>query len=102
MEREILPEGWFYATEEESKALWKELQKELPPGHILFERPVQVIAHRRGATDDILCKPLDEENRYMVIHLTWSMKMETNEGLPTVEVDGSFEDFVEYESKFGL
>ena len=89
-----MPEGWFYATEEESKSLWKELQKELPEGHILFEKPIQVIAHRRGATDDILCKHLDETDRYTVIHLTWSMKTEIDERFPMVEADGSFTEFV--------
>lgn len=100
MEKEILPEGWFYATEEESKSLWNELQKELPEGHILFKKPIQVIAHRHGATDDILCKHLDEADRYTVIHLTWSMKTEIDERFPMVETDGSFAEFVDYESKF--
>lgn len=58
-----LPEGWFYATPEEQKSLWQELKKELPEGHLLFNKSVQVIAHRDGATDDILCQHLDEPNR---------------------------------------
>ena len=101
MEKEILPEGWYYATSEESKSLWEELQKELPPGHLLFEKPVKVIAHRDGATDDILCQHLNEMNRYTVIHLTWSMSREIDEGYPAVEVDGSFADFLDYEESFG-
>lgn len=95
-----LPEGWFYTTSEEQKSLWKELQKELPEGHLLFNKSIQVIAHRNGATDDILCKHLDEANRFTVVHLTWSMKREMDERYPWVEVDGSFEDFIDYENNF--
>lgn len=100
MEKENLPEGWVYATVEESQSLWNELQTELSQRHLLFEKPVQVIAHRRGATDDILCKHIDEADHYTVIHLTWSMKTEIDERFPMVEVDGSFSEFVDYESNF--
>ncbi len=99
---EILPKGWFYATSEEGASLWRELQTELSEGHILFQKPVQVIAHRNGATDDILCRHLDKPNRYTVVHLTWSMKTEINEKHPTVEMDVSFQDFMNYEKKFGM
>jgi hypothetical protein len=98
---EFLPEGWFSATPEESLSLWDELQNELPVGHILFHKPVKVIAHRSGATDDILCHHLNESNRYTIVHLTWSMRTEINEKYPTVEVDGSFEDFQNYEKNEG-
>ena len=101
MEKKALPEGWYYATSEESKALWIELQKELPPGHLLFEKPIKVIAHRDEATDDILCEHIDKTHHYTVIHLTWSMSREVDERHPTVEMDGSFEDFLEYEKSFG-
>lgn len=100
MKKKILPEGWYEATSEEAKSLWEELQKELPPGHLLFEKPVKVMAHRDGATDDILCQHLNEMNRYTVIHLTWAMSREVNEWHPTVEVDGSFADFLDYEESF--
>jgi hypothetical protein len=98
---DVLPEGWFYATLEESASLWDELQKEIPAGHILFHRPVKVIAHQNGTTDDILCNHLVEPDRYTMVHLTWSMKTEINEKYPMVEVDGSFEDFLNYVIKIG-
>lgn len=100
LEKEILPEGWFYATSVERESLGEELQRELPQGHTLFNKPVQIIAHRAGATDDILCRHLDEPDRYTVIHLTWAMKTEINEKHPTVEVDGRFQDFLAYEKRF--
>lgn len=100
LEREILPEGWFYATSGERESLYEELQRELPQVHLLFKKPVQVIAHRAAATDDILCRRLDEPGRYTVIHLTWAMKMEIDARYPTIEVDGRFQDFLAYERRF--
>ena len=97
-----LPKGWFYAATDESLSLWDELQRELPEGHSLFHVPVRVIAHRAGATDDILCVHLNETDRYTVIHLTWSMKTEINEKFPAIEMDGTFEDFQKYEKQYGL
>ncbi len=100
LKKEILPVGWYYATPAERESLGEELQRELPQGHPLFNKPVQIIAHRAGATDDILCRHLDEPNRYTVIHLTWSMKTEIDTRYPTVEVDGRFQDFLAYEQRF--
>lgn len=100
MEQETLPEGWFYATSEERESLEEELQKELPQGHLLHNKRVQVNGHRDGATDDILCQHLDELDRYTVIHLSWSMKAEIDARFPTVEVDGSYQDFLAYERRF--
>lgn len=99
---ESLPERWFFASSEESAFLWNELQKELPKGHILFHIPLKVIATQNYVTDNILCKHLSEPDRYTVVHLTWSTKTETNENFPAVEVDGSFEDFLNYEKKLDL
>lgn len=100
-EAKTLPDGWFYASPEESASFWDELQKELPAGHVLFHKSVKIIAHRNGVSDDVLCKHLDEPGRYTVVHLSWSMKTETNEKFPALTVDGSFEDFQNYEKKYG-
>ena len=67
---------------------------------MLFQKQVNVIAHRNGATNDILCNHLMEPFRYTVVHLTWSQKTEINEKFPMLEVDGSFEDFQNYEKKW--
>ena len=98
---EVLPKGWSHATPEERAFFWDELQIELPKGHILFHKPVRVIARLGGEMDDILCNHLDEPDRYTVVHLTWSMKKETNAKFPAVEIDGSFADFQSYEERSG-
>lgn len=95
-----LPEGWFLATDEESSNLHDELLRELSEGHLLQAKPLTVVASRRGATDDILCRHLGETERYTVIHLSWSMKTEINSDHPFVEMDGSFSDFLDYEDRW--
>jgi hypothetical protein len=94
-----LPKGWFASDEEASERLHKELQTELPPGHILFGEQVEVVAHREG-TDDILCRHKDDPNRFTVIHLSWAMKEEINSQHPWVEDDGDYESFLSYEGRF--
>jgi hypothetical protein len=94
-----LPEGWFPSDSEEAARFYRELQKELPPGHLLFEVPVEVVAHRDG-TDDILCRHSLHQGRFTVIHLSWSMRQEIDANHPHVEVDGDFTDFLSYEASF--
>ena len=91
-----LPKGWLPPNSEKAVQLYKELQKELPDGHILYNKAVTVVAHREG-TDDILCQYKDDETHFTVIHLTWSGKKEVDKGYPYVECDGSFNDFLEYD-----
>ena len=95
-----LPDGWFESDSEESSVRHAELQRELPPGHILYRRPVSVVAHREG-TDDILCHHQDEPERFTVIHLSWIGREEIDAQHPTVETDGDYDSFLEYESAFG-
>ena len=94
-----LPKGWFVSGEEDTTRLHNELQLELPPEHILYGKPVQVVAHREG-TDDVLCRHNDNPDRFTVIHLSWAMKEEINRDHPTVEVDGGYESFLSYEARF--
>lgn len=96
-----LPDGWYPASAEESERLHTELQKELPNGHLLKNKRIEVVAHRNGATDDILCEWKESENeRFTVIHLTWKMKEEIDSRFPQVESDGVFQDFLDYEASF--
>ncbi len=94
-----LPEGWFPSSSDIANTIHTELIKELPPGHILFQVKVKVVAHRDG-TDDILCQHLENKGRYTVVHLSWLGRREINSEHPYVEMDGSFEDFLEYEKSF--
>ena len=95
----LLPKGWFVSDTEKAIQLYKELQGELPEGHILYKKEVFVLAHREG-TDDILCQHKDDKTHFTVIHLTWSGKEEVDTKHPYVECDGSFNDFLEYENRF--
>ena len=96
---DMLPEGWSPSDEDEKVSLTMEFRTELPPGHLLANIPVDIIAHRCG-TDDILCQHVDDPDRFTVVHLSWVMKQEWSPDFPYVEVDGTFDDFLEYERGF--
>jgi hypothetical protein len=98
-----LPEGWFYPEDPAVAAsLHAELQRELPPGHLLFGRAVETFAYRHGS-DDVLFRHRDQPGRFTEIHLSWIRKQEINAQHPTVEFDGAFEDFIAEEQRvYGL
>jgi hypothetical protein len=96
-----LPAGWFYSDPEQAVIHHAELCRELPRGHLLYGVPVEVVAHREG-TDDILCRHVNDTDRFTVIHLSWLMREEIGPNHPTVEVDGNLDDFYAYERRFGI
>jgi len=98
-----LPEGWFYPEEPSiTEGLHAELQLEVPPGHLLFGRAVEIFAYRHGS-DDVLLRHRDQPERFTTIHLSWSQKQEINEQHPTVEFDGTFAEFLAEEQRvYGL
>jgi hypothetical protein len=94
-----LPKGWWFWPEaEESDLLYAELQRELPPGHLIYRVPVLTFATARGV-DDVLFRHRDKFDRFTVIHLTWAGKTEINSLHPAVEFDGSFLEFLEEEKR---
>ena len=99
--QEHLPLGWYLSDSKKAMGLHKELQKELPAEHLLYNKDVNVIAHREG-TDDILCQHKDDVAHFTVIHLTWYGKEEIDRDHPYVECDGNFNDFLNYEKSFGI
>jgi hypothetical protein len=91
-----LPNGWFRPDADEVLSLHAELQRELPPGHILYGVPVLTFAMRRG-NDDVLFRHRNEPNLFTVIHLSWLGRTEINARHPTVEFAGSFSGFIAWE-----
>lgn len=75
-----------------------ELQRELPPGHLLHGVPVENFAWSRGS-DDVLFRHLNEPDHFTIIHLSWLGRTEINAQHPTVEFDGSFAEFLAYYEK---
>jgi hypothetical protein len=94
-----LPKGWHRSDDNRAIELHAELQRELPPGHLLYGVPVDVVAHREG-TDDILCRHRQAAERFTVVHLSWIGKQEIDTRHPHVEDDGDFTSFLQYESAF--
>jgi hypothetical protein len=70
----------------------------LPPGHLLYGLPVSTFATRRG-TDDVLFRHRDDPSRFTVVHLSWLGRTEINAQHPTVEFDGTFQEFLEEEAR---
>ncbi len=100
--RPALPEGWYYPDKEKANSLLMELQRELPTGHLLFDKAVITFAYRE-ATDDVLFRHLEQPARFTIIHLSWLGKTEINTLFPAVELDGTFQEFLaEEERLFGL
>lgn len=101
--RPALPLGWYYPDEQTALDLYAELQRELPPGHLLAGRAVETFAWREVATDDVLFRHLVEPERFTVIHLSWLGRTEINALHPTVEFDGTFAGFLAQEERlYGL
>jgi hypothetical protein len=98
-----LPLGWFYPDRESASHLHAELMRELPPGHLLTCRPVEIFAWREGASDDVLCRHVEDPDRFTAVHLSWLGRTEINSLHPTVEFDGTFAEFLaEEERLYGL
>jgi len=103
LSRPALPEGWFYPDDATMRDLYEELQRELPPGHMLAGRLVETFAWREGATDDVLFRHTGETDRFTVIHLSWLGRTEIDAKHPTVEYDGTFAGFLDEEKRlYGL
>jgi hypothetical protein len=78
------------------RSLHEELERELPPGHILHGVPVDTFA-TRGGIDDVLFRHRDQPEHFTVIHLSWLGRTEINAQHPTVEFDGSYAEFITWE-----
>jgi len=66
-------EPWWSTAELPQKfveAITKQLEREVPPGHLMYELPVKLIA--RGNGDDALFEILDGTGRIADVHLTRS------------------------------
>ncbi len=97
-ERQPLPATWYYTDAAESENQHAELQRELPPGHLLYGVPVRTIAWREPMNDDVLFQHLNDPTRFTVVHLTWRGRTEVDKRFPTVELDGSFQHFLDEEA----
>ena len=91
--------GWHFPDAAIAQSLHGELQREVPPEHLLYGRAVETVAYRQDQ-DDVLFRHQDEPDRFTVIHLTWTRKREINAEHPSVCFDGTFAEFFTAEEKF--
>jgi hypothetical protein len=92
-----LPSGWFHPSQDVATKLQDELARELPPAHPLAGTALEIYAWREGATDDVLVRHLQDADRFTIVHLSWSGRTEVNPAHPTIEYDGTFIGFLEFE-----
>jgi len=73
---EWLDPWWSTSQMEEHfrESFRKQLESEVPPGHVLYKTPVKLIA--RGNGDDALFEILDGTGRVAGVHLTWSRRQQ--------------------------
>ncbi|MGB4812821.1 MAG: hypothetical protein WBP13_10150 [Methylophilaceae bacterium] len=90
-----LPQGWFWSNDDDQMLLFAEYAAELPPIHPLVDIKIQVIAHREG-TDDILVCYVEQPDHVAVVHLSWSGREEIANH-PTVEYIGTYAGFITWE-----
>ena len=66
-------EPWYSIKDnpEQVLAMEKELKRELPDGHPLFNLPIKAIGRRQGC-DDALFSLADGTKLIAVVHLTWT------------------------------
>lgn len=97
-----LPAGWVVPDIEEAARLKAELDRELPPGHLLAGVAVEVFASADGI-DDVLFRHRDEPDRFTIIHLSWLGRTEINDLHPTVEFTGTYAEFLaDQKRRYGL
>lgn len=85
---------WSTSNMEERfrESFCKQLELEVPPGHILHKLPVKLIA--RGNGDDALFEILDGTGRVADVHLTWS-KSQERLPWPGTAIYGNVEEWAE-------
>src|SRR6266446_991775 len=91
--------GWHFPDAAIAQSLHAELQREIPPGHLLYGRAVEAVAYRQDQ-DDVLFRHQDESDRFTVVHLTWIRKREINAEHPSVCFDGTSAEFFTAEERF--
>lgn len=91
-----LPGGWSALDAERAAGLVERLAFEVSARHLLSGVAVEAIAARHS-NDDVLYRHVVDRSRYTVVHLTWSSGRQTSPCFPSVEFDGTFEEFLESE-----
>lgn len=87
-----LPRGWRALSQEHKQAHEAELNRELPAGHQLHGRAIEVVAACKGCDDDLV---RTSDGSWIRVHLTWSGTTEPDADWPSVgPVSASWEEAV--------
>ena len=91
-----LPQGWVRTSAQRARFFIDVLHRELPDDHVLQNVDLEAFADRDGASDDILFRRVAEPERFAIVHLTYTGRPERDARWPSVLVEGTFEQFLEY------
>ena len=70
------------------------LGREVSPGHLLYNVPIEAIG-TRGGTDDVVFRLRDDSGRVVVVHLTWTQFPPESPPWPVTEIYATAEAFAE-------
>lgn len=81
---------WHFADTE----LSNQLEREINPNHILYNKNVKTIA-RRQDNDDVLFEVLNADFKYAKVHLTWSQEVLADSEYPSTKTYKDLKDVYE-------
>ncbi|APR82041.1 Hypothetical protein A7982_07390 [Minicystis rosea] len=85
-----LPDGWNLIRGNDRRHIARELDREIPPGHVLHGVRITPLA-RHEARDDVLVRAGGAPMPLYLVHLTW--RQETDPAWPAAHPFQSMADF---------
>ncbi|MBB1486169.1 hypothetical protein [Oceanospirillum sediminis] len=94
----MLPRGWYKTSEISVWLLSDKLDQAIGRNHVLYGQSLRIIAHEDLVNSGrLLCWHPNEENLYTLLQLSWAQNSSELCHLPPiVEMQGSFQDFLDY------
>ena len=80
-----LPEPWYWTDQD----LTDQLEREISKTHVLHGRTTKTLA-RRQDNDDVLF--LVDNEKFAVVHLTWTVSRHTDNRWPTAQIFDNWDD----------
>ena len=93
-----LPKGWYKTSEISVWLLSDKLDQAIGKNHVLYGQSIRVIAHEDLVSSGrLLCWHPDEEDLFTLLQLSWKqISCELCHFPPVVEMQGSYQDFLDY------
>ena len=93
---DLIGSGWHHIAEDDQHLLTQQLRLEISHGHILYDRPLEIIV-RRYDQDDVLLIVSHSEFQYAKVHLTWVTSPEHNSAWPAIVTYRNLHELIDIE-----